>query len=292
MDTQIQQSDIHQRVATWSKLGLGSGTLASLGRRASLREVDRLLSVMLDAEVTVVDTADSYGSGDCEILLGKALQTRRESFSVVTKAGYSLANLKGPLRPLNQFLKKAVHRYGNRQCHEPAYLIKSLDASLKRLKMNHVDTFLLHDPPLEAVSNIDVLEACDSLKKAGKIIRIGISSSAPEILEAAIATNAYDVIQTPASLRVVERMLPIWRKCEANGIHIIVNHVFDPYCLNHPDVTHEKLMRITTALLPFASTILCGTRNPAHLLQANSWAHDPLPESESTALARMFGQVI
>ncbi|MEO7098028.1 MAG: aldo/keto reductase [Luteolibacter sp.] len=273
----------------WSKLGLGTGTLASLGRAASLSQVDNLISMMLKSGVTVIDTADCYGSGDCERLLGRALGQKRKEFTVITKAGYRLSDLPGPLRLLNPFIKKGLHRWGRRQIFDPAYLAKCLDHSLSRLGMEQVDAFLLHDPPLEVVSDESVIRACGDFRKSGKTILTGISSGDPAVLKAAIASGAFGVIQTPANLKVAGTLKPLWRECEANQIHVIGNHVFDPSCVEIPGMTHEKLMRGSAALLPGNSTVLCGTRNPSHLRQSNEWVHDPLSETDAERLSMEFG---
>ncbi|MEY3897269.1 MAG: hypothetical protein RLZZ214_2790, partial [Verrucomicrobiota bacterium] len=123
---------------------------------------------MLDLGVTVIDTADSYGSGDCERLIGKVLRGRRESFTIVTKAGYRLSNLPGPLQPLNQFLKKGFQRLGFQQCFAPAYLAKCIDNSLSRMGIEHMDAFLLHNPPLKVVEDERVIHLCQILIDSGK----------------------------------------------------------------------------------------------------------------------------
>ncbi|MEI8341577.1 MAG: aldo/keto reductase [Verrucomicrobiota bacterium] len=273
---------------TWSKLGLGTGTLASLGRAASVSQVEQLIGAMLDLGITVIDTADSYGSGDCEILLGKVLRVRRSSFTLVTKAGYRLSNLGGPLRPLNQFVKKGFQRLGLNQRFEPAYLKKCLDKSLSRLKMDHVDVFLLHDPPLETVTSDGVLHLCRDFVKSGKAHLVGVSSGDPVVLRQAIASGVFEVIQTPANLGAASALRPLWQECEASRIHVIGNHVFSPQCLAIPGMTHEKLMRGSAALLPVNSTILCGSRNPSHLRETNGWAHNPMPEVEAEHLAEIL----
>jgi len=284
----IQPGTVTQAGPNWSKLGLGTGTLASIGQAASVSEADRIVGTMLDLGMTVIDTADSYASGACEILLGKILRRKGQHFTLVTKAGYRLSNLRGPLRPLNPFIKKAIHRMGRRQLFDPIYLTKCLDHSLSRLRMDRVDTFLLHDPTLEAVSNDHVIQACEDLRKSGKANLTGVSSGDPAVLKAAIACGAFGVIQTPANLKVATALQPLWRECEANQIHVIGNHVFDPACLAVPGMTHEKLMRGSSALLPGNSTILCGSRNPSHLRQTLEWAHDPMDEAEAEHIATEF----
>jgi len=273
----------------WSKLGLGTGTLASLGRAASLSQVDALMGAMKESGVTVIDTADCYGSGDCERLLGKALRQRRVDFTVVTKAGYRLSDLSGPLKLLNPFIKKGLHRWGRRQIFEPVYLTQCLNHSLLRLKMEQVDAFLLHDPTLTAVSDESVIRACSDLIKSGKTRLVGVSSGDPEVLGAAIRSGVFKVIQTPASLKVATTLQPLWQECEAAQIHVIGNHVFDPTCFELPEMTHEKLMRGSTALLPKNATILCGTRNPSHLRQTHAWTCDPLTAADAARLTLEFG---
>jgi aryl-alcohol dehydrogenase-like predicted oxidoreductase len=240
---------------------------------------------MLEVGVTVIDTADSYGSGACERLLGRALKGRREFFSIATKTGYRFSDLPVPLRPLNQLFKKGLHRLGFRQQFAPAYLKKSAEGSLKRLGLDRLDAFLLHSPPLEVVASDEVAMLCESLISSGKAGMCGLSSENPAVIQAAISTGAYGVIQTPVSLRFTATMQPLWKECEARGIKIIGNHVFDPVCLAAPGITHETLMTAVSALLPDSATILCGTRNPSHLRQANQWARNPMDAIKAGSLA-------
>lgn len=270
---------------SWSKLGLGTGTLASLGRAASLETVKLLLDAMTDCGANVIDTADSYGSGDCEILLGKALGGRRSSFHLVTKAGYRLSNLKGPLRPFNQFIKKGLHRLGHGRDFRPAYLAKCLDDSLQRLRTERVDAFLLHDITLEAVTDPEIHELCRRLKQSGKTARVGLSSDNPEIIRAAIATGVFDVIQTPANLLAAMDLQLVWEECDVHGIQLIGNHVFSPSTLSLPGMSREAIMRACAALMPASATILCGTRNPSHFTETFQWASDPLSHEEALKLA-------
>lgn len=279
------QSDNHRSEPSWSKLGLGTGTLASLGRAASLGTVKLLLDAMTDCEANVIDTADSYGSGDCEILLGRSLSGKRDSFILVTKAGYRLSNLGQPLRPLNQFIKKGLHRMGKRQRFDPFYISKCLDNSLLRLRTDRVDAFLLHDAPLAAITDNRVLKACLELKQSGKASLIGISSDSPATVAAALSSDTFDVIQTPANLLVAAEMRSVWDACEERGIKVIGNHVFSPEIMALPGTSRERIMRACAALLPKNATILCGTRNPSHFTETCQWAANPLCAEDAHAYA-------
>ena len=269
---------------SWCRLGLGTGTLASLGRAASLKEVEILLDAMEQLEIHTVDTADSYGSGDCEHLLARALEGRRDRFRIITKAGYCHGNLPGPLRPLNQFVKKGLQRLGFRQRFDTGYLKRCVDNSLRRLRTDRVEAFLLHDPPLEVIQSGSLGSLFMSLKQQGKTLMTGVSSGEPDVLEQAVKSGLCDLIENPANVGVANRMEEIWSLCQHQGIHVVGNHVFDPQSLRRAGMNHEQLMKASSALLPPGSTILCGTRKPAHLRQAHEWALNPLAREDARQL--------
>jgi pyridoxine 4-dehydrogenase len=277
--------DVDQPAKHWSRLGLGTGNLASLGSSASLREVVALLGVMAEIGATVIDTADSYGSGECERMLGKALQASGTAFLVVTKAGYRHGDLPGPLRPLNQFVKKGLHLAGKRQCFEPSYLKRCAERSLSRLNIGQLGAFLLHSPPVEALTDERVLATCRNLVTSGKAACVGLSSENPLVLDAAIKAGVFGVVETPASLKSAAVLQEIWRRCQHEGIHVVGNHVFVPTCLTTGSLSHEMLMRSTAALFPSSGTLLSGTRNESHLRQNWEWVNSPLTTAEAIAAA-------
>ncbi len=275
----------------FSKLGLGTGTLASLGRAASFTEVQCLLKTMESLGETLIDTADSYGSGDCEKLLSRALRAgKSETFQVITKAGYPMSNLPGPFPGLNQVAKKIRHRLGARPCFEPQYLEKSLEASLVRLRLDRVEAFLLHDPPLEAVTSDEVAAACLRFRETGKARFVGVSSGDENVIRHALDQKIFQVIQTPANLMAALHLQPVWKACDDAGIHLIGNHVFSPECLAVPGMDRRSLMRASAALLPGRATILSGTRNPEHFRECRGWVTDPMDVSEARQLVSSFLQ--
>ena len=229
------------------RFGLGTGTLASLGRAASLPEVSGLLDEMEINELRTIDTADCYGSGDCERLLGKAMAGRRSKFSLITKGGIRYGNLPGPLRPFNQFLKKGIQKLGYRQCFESFYLRKCLDQSLRRLGSEQVEAFLLHDPSAEVASSSEIAELFFSIKQQGKARFTGVSS----------------------------------------GDTDVGNYIFEPSALWLTGGNRLEAMRGSAGLLPDHATILCGTKNPSHLRASYQWALDPLPLKQAMRLRQV-----
>jgi aryl-alcohol dehydrogenase-like predicted oxidoreductase len=276
----------------WSRVGLGTGTLASLGRGTTQEQVNRLLSSMREMGVSVIDTADSYTSGRCETLLGEALMGRRDQFVVVTKAGYRYGDLPWPLQALNPFIKKAHQKLSGGQCHAPNYLTRSLERSLQRLQLDHVDAFLLHDPSLQVVTDPAVQASLSALKKAGKTLHLGVSSEKPDVLAAAIQASCFSVIQSPANPTTVRSLSEIWQQASRQGIHRMANHVFfsgnakpaDPSCTL---LRHESLMRYVSARFGIG-TILVGTRNPMHLQESVEWANSPLSMEECLSVEQAY----
>ena len=278
--------------AKWSRLGLGTGTLASVGRGTTAAHVHNLLSSMQEIGVTVIDTADSYTSGRCENLLGQALIGRRDDFVVVTKAGYRYGDLPTPLHPLNPFIKKLHQKLSGGQCHTPKYLTHSLNRSLQRLNLDHVDAFLLHDPALAAVEDATVQSSLQSLQKAGKTVHLGVSSDDPLVLAAAIDAGCFSIIQSPANPTTVARLTPIWEQASRQGIHRMANHVFfsghgtSPLLLTGMSA-HECLMRFIGTRFG-DGTILVGTRNPSHLQESAAWADAPLSPEQCLTVEKHF----
>lgn len=160
-----------------SALGLGTGRLASLGAGYTRRDALQCLFAAAEGGINLIDTADSYGSGDCERLLGRLLREVHHPFLISTKAGYVYCRLPAFFSPLNQLGKKVLHRIGRRQCFEAKFIIKNMEHSLKRLCREQVDFFFLHDPTPEALADDALVRGLLAAQQAGKVRHIGISFS-------------------------------------------------------------------------------------------------------------------
>lgn len=270
-----------------SRLGLGTGTLGTLGVSATAHQVGHLLNVMLVDGISVIDTADTYGSGHAERLLGAALRNRREQFFLMTKAGYLYGDLPWPLRGFNPFVKKALHRIGRRQCFSPEYLERCLKRSLRRLGTGWVDVFFLHDPDLTDLALPGLVEMLESLREKGVAGDLGVSSSNPDVIRAALSSGWAKYIQCPANLVDANRLHDVIKSCEEQGAIVVANHVLGRGNFGIPELTHEVQIRTTSALLPSSAIILCGTKNPRHLIQSHQWAKAPLEIDEALHLLEL-----
>ncbi len=151
----MQQRKLGQTDLTVTAIGLGGN---NFGIRLDLEATRRLVHAALDAGITLFDTADVYGErGGSETLLGEVLGDRRKDVVLITKFGVAM-DTEGRLRG------------GSR-----AYVVRALEASLKRLRTDWIDIYYLHRPdpatPIE-----ETLRALDDLIRQGKVRQIGCSN--------------------------------------------------------------------------------------------------------------------
>ncbi|UFS93978.1 aldo/keto reductase [Nocardia huaxiensis] len=146
-------------------LSFGAGTFGGRGELFSAwgdtdaQQARRMVDISLDAGVTLFDTADVYSDGASEEVLGEAIRGRRDQLLISTKAGL-------PTGP-------AAADAGTGRTR----LIKAVEASLRRLGVDHIDLFQLHafdaGTPVE-----ETLAALDDLVRGGKIRYVGASNFA------------------------------------------------------------------------------------------------------------------
>ena len=132
----------------------------------SVKEVEELVETALSVGINAFDLADIYGRGRCEELLGFVLKNRpdlREKMWIQSKCGIRIEEF-----TYFDFSKD--------------YIIKSVDGILQRLKIDHLDSLLLHRP--DALMESDqVAEAFDLLYKQGKVRNFGVSNQNPMMME-------------------------------------------------------------------------------------------------------------
>ena len=132
----------------------------------SVKEVEELVETALSVGINAFDLADIYGRGRCEELLGLVLKNRpdlREKMWIQSKCGIRIEEF-----TYFDFSKE--------------YILKSVDGILQRLKIDHLDSLLLHRP--DALMESDqVAEAFDLLYKQGKVRNFGVSNQNPMMME-------------------------------------------------------------------------------------------------------------
>ncbi len=148
-----------------SVVGLGCN---NFGRRLDEAATKNVVDAAIAAGITFLDTADTYGDALSESFLGTVLQGRRDEVVLATKFG-----------------NKGVEQAGGAR---PEYVRSALEASLKRLRMDHVDLYQLHKPDRE-VPLADTLGALAEAVTAGLVREIGCSNFSTQQLEEAEAIS-------------------------------------------------------------------------------------------------------
>jgi aryl-alcohol dehydrogenase-like predicted oxidoreductase len=141
-----------------SVAGLGCN---NFGRRVDLAGTRAVVDAALDAGITLLDTADIYGDGESEELLGEVLAGRRDKVVLATKFGHWRVDMGfGP----------AAGAKGGR-----AYIRRAVEASLRRLRTDYIDLYQLHTPdPATPIG--ETLAALGELVTEGKVRYLGHSN--------------------------------------------------------------------------------------------------------------------
>ncbi|MET7373950.1 aldo/keto reductase [Micromonospora arida] len=139
-----------------STLALGAMNFGKLGHTTQ-DEVTAIVDAALEAGINLIDTADVYGQGESEEMVGKAIAGRRDDIVLATKAGMPMGDER------------------NQRGSSRRWLVTELDNSLRRLGVDHVDLYQIHrwDP---TTSDEETLSALTDLQRAGKIRYFGSST--------------------------------------------------------------------------------------------------------------------
>lgn len=142
------------------------------------QELERIVELALELGVTLFETADVYGGGAMEKLLGDTLDPR--TTQVVTKLG-------------------TVRDEPARKCFDAAYLKDALARSRDRLKRETIDVVLLHNPGVETLREGDAIPFLREEQHAGRIVGWGVSAGSAEVAKAALDQSA-DVLELAYNL--------------------------------------------------------------------------------------------
>lgn len=165
-----------------SELGLGCMTMTGIYGPADEDQSIATIHAAIDSGVTFIDTADAYGGGSNETLVGKAIADRRDRVLLATKFGNIYA--KDPERGADG---------------RPEYVREACEASLQRLGTDVIDLYFQHrvdkEVPIE-----DTVGAMADLVNEGKVRAIGLSECSSDTLRRAHAVHPISALQSELSL--------------------------------------------------------------------------------------------
>lgn len=275
-----------------SVLGFGGAEIGYEG--ASVETVEKLLGSALDAGLNVIDTAECYA--DSEEKIGKTVAARRGDFHLFTKCGHA-SGIDLP-------------------DWSPELLAQSIDRSLQRLRVDHVDLVQLHSCSEEILRKGDAIAVLQKARDAGKTRFIGYSGDSTTA-RYAIECGAFDTLQTSVNIADQECIsLTLPKAVEANmgviakrpianvawrsGVTPPENGYVKPYWerlqklayefLTTPDAVADAL-RFTLAQ-PGVCVAIVGTKKPERW-QSNAQLLDagPLPQAQIDAIRARWNEV-
>jgi aryl-alcohol dehydrogenase-like predicted oxidoreductase len=252
-------------------------------------EAASLLGRVLDAGITLLDTARSYGLAEERI--GRHLARRRGEFVLSTKVGYGVEG-----------------------CHDWTYecVARGVDTALERMRTEHIDIVHLHSCPVEVLEHNGVLDALDAAREAGKITAVAYSGD-NEPLDWVVAGGRVQAVQTSVNLCDQRSLGPTGQSAAQQGMALLAKRVlanvpWRPATGNETseEAEYRRRFALLRAELPeiedwpalalrFAaysepvSCALVGTASPSHLA-ANVAAVEagPLPADLLTAIERAW----
>jgi aryl-alcohol dehydrogenase-like predicted oxidoreductase len=209
-------------------------------------DILRAMRAALDHGINFFDTADAYGDGYGETVLGEFLaDVKREDVVVCTKV-------------VNHFNPDGS-RYPDLSSD---HLRQRCDLELQRLRIETIDLYLLHlTDPLTPMR--DVTETLEGLRRAGKIRHYGVSNHTTEQLRGLRRFGPYNACQPPYSLLAREIEADLLPYCESENIGVMVysplhkgllsgkyrgSETFDDFRQHHPDFQGERFRQVTAAV--------------------------------------------
>jgi len=274
-----------------SRLGAGCSRIASLSTAYSPTEIRRTLLAAFDHGVNFFDTADIYGQGDSERLLGKIYQDRRDQVIFCTKAGLTVKAsqvlirlIKPGLNPLIRRSRLArnhttsVRREIEQQCFDPEFLRRRIYGSLKRLRTDFLDIFLLHSPPVSVLRDEAVWVLLENLKQDGIIKHYGVSCDSVEVAMVALGCDGISCIQVPVHPLQPEMSRLVLPTARTQGIGVIAREPlaggalfsFPPVmdlCSRKGDCNPAHIGFCYSMQQEVSSVIVAGMSNELHLEQ-------------------------
>ena len=200
----MNQRTLGNQGLTVSAIGLGCMGMSEFYGARDDRESIATIHRALDRGVSFLDTADMYGCGENERLVGQAIRSRRDEVLLATKFG-NVRDEQGNFLGVNG---------------RPEYVRQCCDASLQRLGVEQIDLYYQHrvDPtvPIE-----ETVGAMGELVLAGKVRYLGLSEAAPATLRRAAKVHPISALQTEYSLWCREVEVEILATCRELGIGFV-----------------------------------------------------------------------
>jgi aryl-alcohol dehydrogenase-like predicted oxidoreductase len=263
-----------------STLGMGCARLGSVWLGRSESDAGKALSLALETGINFFDTADVYGRGRSERILGRTTRGVRDEIVIATKCGlirtpstflnasssvWSRSGREQPLSVINDILSA-------RRWYAPEYIARAAISSLRRLRTDRIDLFLLHSPPREVLLDDDVADAMARLRQNGTIRFWGISARNIEESLIAIGMPEIDCLEVELNVCHQWASTKVISEATSRGIGVIARQPFASGRLVWAGQRSDLAMETTlagclqfAAGVPGVATVIAGMSKPRHV---------------------------
>ncbi|MCA9054125.1 MAG: aldo/keto reductase [Planctomycetaceae bacterium] len=281
---------------------LGYGSMGLRGphtwgvRVVDEEQAERVLHAVLDAGISLIDTAPDYGL--CEERIGRYLSSRRREFTLATKCGCAYTQHADHIE-IDHVWKADVVR-------------RNVETSLSRLRTDYLDILQFHGGDADTLQREGLIDLLLDLREQGVIRHLGVSSSLP-YLPAMIDLGVFETFQIPYSCLAPQHEEWITQAAESGGAVIIrggiahggpdaeiqrptLNDVWSRARLDEvlpAGMTRAELILRHTLSHPHVDTVIVGTCDLAHLDEnLSAAARGPLPGELVNKITRRVAAVI
>ncbi|MBI2299104.1 MAG: aldo/keto reductase [Armatimonadetes bacterium] len=241
------------------------------GRPVTEQQAETILHAVLDAGINFIDTSNDYGRS--EEFIGRFLARRRRDYYLCTKCGCSVTRR-------DDSTDDTPHIWTRDN------LFRGLHESLERMRTDHVDVMLLHNPGIAQIEEGGLVQCLQDMREQGKVRWIGCSTRVPE-LPVQLPWGVFDVMEIPYS--ALERAHEDWITAAGEaGVGIIVRggvargepqvglgspdrwRIFEEARLDElcePGESRTAFLLRYTLSHPHCHTTIVGTLHPEHLAE-------------------------
>jgi aryl-alcohol dehydrogenase-like predicted oxidoreductase len=263
-----------------SSLGMGCARLGTIWQGRSESDARRALLLALRSGINFFDTSDVYGRGRSERILGNAVRSVREEVVVATKCGLirtpstfvnaSSSAWSGRTRSLGSVKRLMM----TRRRYTPEYVARAALSSLRRLRTDRIDLFLLHSPPPDVLLDEEVVDAMERLRQEGTIRFWGISARNDDEALIALGMSGIDCLEIELNVCHPGPSADAIPQAVSQGIAVIARQPFGSGRLvTQPPplgITRETVvagcLQFATGV-PGVATVVTGMSRPKHVAQ-------------------------
>ena len=186
-----------------SKVGFGCWAVGGNWGDTDDKKSVETIRKAVDLGINFFDTADSYGFGHSEVLLGKALGKKRKDVIIATKVGLAWDD------------HGCIFKASSRQ-----HILSAVDESLKRLNTDYIDLYQIHWPDTNTPFEV-TMSVMDELVKSGKVRYVGTSNFSIKQIRECMRVRAIHSLQPPYNMLMRDSAKNLLPFCRRNGIGVI-----------------------------------------------------------------------